>query len=102
MRIGFGRALAFFTVAALVSAAQFAVTSPAEARRIARAHAVKHVHVHKHNRYVNRRVARGVAVGVTTGVVVSRSARYNTCSNLRYRCNRGEVWACIDHDTRCY
>lgn len=109
MRTNIGKALSCFVVAALISVAQFGAATPADAKRGVRAHGVrharvnrvrvKHAHVHHYNRH---RVARGVAAGVATGVVISSAARYNTCSNLTYRCNRGEIWACIEHDNRCY
>ncbi len=107
MRITLSKAFALAAVAGLAAILQFGTSTPADARRAVRAHSVRHVNVRqvnvRHNNYYrNRRIARGVAVGVGTAVVVGTAARVNTCSNLAYRCNRGEVWACIDHDSRCY
>lgn len=110
MRFDFGKVLACIAVAGLVIAAQFGAASPAEARR--GVHAARHVRVsgvrrvnvkrvHVQN-YSRHRVARGVAVGVATGVVVNSAVRVNSCSNLAYRCNRGDVGACISYDQRCY
>ena len=100
MRLSSSIVLGLLAAAGLAATIQLGTSTPADARRVVRGSSVKHVHVHHH--YRNRRVARGVAVGVATGVVIGTSVRANTCSNLAYRCNRGEVWACIDHDQRCY
>ena len=103
MRINLSKILGLIAVAGLSTVVQLGASTPADARRVGRGPGVRHVHVHHHNNYNrNRRVARGVAVGVATGVVIGTAARSNTCSNLAYRCNRGDVWACGDYDQRCY
>ena len=86
--------IACLAAAAAVSGSIVPFSNTAEARRV---HVGNHrVHVNRHY-YNGRRIARGVAVGT-----VARSSYRYSCGNLAYRCNRGEVWACIDHDTRCY
>jgi ABC-type transport system involved in Fe-S cluster assembly fused permease/ATPase subunit len=104
MPITLSKILSFVAVAALVSAAQFGAATSADAKRVVRHKTVKHVHVHHHKRHRNvaRGVATGVAVGVATGIVINSATRTNTCSKLTYRCNRGDIGACIDHDTLCY
>jgi len=108
MRTTFAKALGCIAVAVIAALTQFGAASDADARKGVRVKSHKNVHVHVNRNYVNRHrvrrgVATGVAVGVATGVAINSAARYgNTCSNLAYRCNRGEVWACIDHDQRCY
>ena len=78
-------------IVGLIAALQVPFSDSANARRV---HVRHHHHHHYARHHYARRVARGVAVGTA-------SYRYS-CGNLAHRCNRGDAWACIKHDTQCW
>lgn len=58
-----------------------------------------HHRPHRHRRRA-RAVAAGVAAGVAIGAAATASHR-NYCGRLAYRCNRGDLPACAEHDINC-
>lgn len=63
-----------------------------------RPHRPNRPHRHRHRRA--GAVAAGVAAGVAIGAAASASRR-NYCGRLAYRCNRGDLPACAEHDLNC-
>ena len=63
-----------------------------------RPHRPNRPHRHRHRRA--GAVAAEVAAGVAIGAAATASRR-NYCSRLAYRCNRGDLPACAEHDFNC-